>query len=305
MRRAGARYPMKSRNLFFNLRCTLPTTSVEDFVTEGFCWILASTPAVSDMLIQLVLGKAGAEADSSHSSWFTQVPLSDSSSQRSRPDMICECSGIVLVFEHKIEEQVRESQLLTHRLLAQKWYSPRPVVIVLVTRDGDSRGGADVCMNWRGVQVMLQRFQPFTENSMLGQFVEFLGLEGLGRIPGPCPTYWKGNITEARSRHPAFPRGYVDLGRKFGDTILRTTLEDGGPDNDEDSEQDQRFFLQALEYAMSSNDPEVEVWRFCRRFFPSYLKYIDHRVGTGFQIPEVKGRRFAQGVIESIQEEPL
>jgi len=216
---------------------------------------------------------------------------------------------IVLVFEHKVDANVISVQIAAHSALAAKRYAPKQIVTVLVTREHHRhRNAANVCLTWLEIQSEPRRFQVLSNaaaDSILAQFVEFLGLEGLGRIPGPCPTYWKGNIMEVQKRHQAFPRGYLDLGRKFGSTILPAIVEDWLADTDSDATQDRRFFLEALSAARKSPTPEAAIWRFCRRFFPSYVKYTDHHFGTKLQIPESKGRRFAEGIVASINEDNL
>jgi hypothetical protein len=297
---------MKSGNLFFNLRACVPTSSAENFVTVALCWILASNREASEKLLRRILDEARAVGDIAGVSWSTQVQLSRAEWGIRRPDMVCECPDIVFVFEHKIAAPVDVDQIAGHRLIAAQRYTPRQIITVLIARDIEAhRHAADVCFPWRHIQSVLRQLQyaPDAEVGLLvEQFVEFLGLEGLGRIPGPCPNYWKGNILEARRRHPAFPSGYLDLGRKFGDTILPAAIEEMMT---ADCDGDAPALIKALRAAHESEDPPAAIWRFCRMFFPSYIKYADDHWGTTLQIPEQKGRLFAAGIIEKLDESDL
>lgn len=270
-------------------------------MTEGLCWLVATHESAAHAVLDLVLrspdrGKAWF--------WRTQMNLGGLG-RRTRPDMIGEGRNHVILFENKIDAPVDPQQLLEHRHGAQDVARGRAIVVVLVARD-DAVGTdfADVSIRWRDMQAALRRAAGVDQESpMFMQFVEFLGMEGLGRVPGPCPTFWKANILEARRRDVSqgLSRGYFDLGRKFASSILPQALEDLA-DDDEGADAGLR---DAFDEALESDDPERGIWRLCRTFFPSYLFSTDERFGGSLRLTERQGRPFARGMIEYIQEDGL
>lgn len=290
---------MHSQNLFRNLRTCIQTDCAENYVTEAFCWLLDSRREITRSFLQLVLGEVSVESDIAEAFWSTQVVLKDPMSRGRRPDMVCTCRDVVFIFENKIDELVDTAQLDGHRRLAEIRFGPKRIITVLIARDlGHHVGVADACISWSRIQEMLRRLQSVDPDSLTEQFIEFMGSEGLGRIPGPCPNYWKGNILEAKRRDRAFPNGYMDLGKKFGSVILPTSVEESLSD---DVDGAARRLLESLIIVYESEDTTSAMWRFCRRFFPSYVKFTDRRWGTSLHIPEKKGRLFAEGVIDGIE----
>lgn len=116
---------LRSTNLFVNLRSTVPSTSVEDFVTEGLAWVLSSNPTATRALISRALSHpAGAGGPVLQGRWRTQVNLSGETSG-SRPDMVFLGDTLAIVFEHKVNSAVNPEQLEAHRAHATACSSAR------------------------------------------------------------------------------------------------------------------------------------------------------------------------------------
>ena len=90
-----------SKNLLSRLRRAIPSASVENFVTEVCCSVLETSETATGALFQRIPGMQ----NDTPISWKTQQNLKHGD-EVSRPDMICECSNTVLLFEHKVEAPV-------------------------------------------------------------------------------------------------------------------------------------------------------------------------------------------------------
>jgi hypothetical protein len=133
-------------------------------------------------------------------SWRTQINLVGECG-RSRPDMIGDSPNHLVLVVAKIDAPVDPDQLKAHRRNAAKAARNREVIVVLLARDGATVPDVDAAIAWPRIQSLV-RSPNDGESSIAAQFVEFLGMEGLGRIPGLCLTFWKASILEALSAVP-------------------------------------------------------------------------------------------------------
>lgn len=287
---------MRSRNLFVNLRRAVPQAGIEDFVSEGLCWVLTTHAPVQQRFLERVL--AGGSLGESWS-WRTQVNMA-SFDGRSRPDVVGDGEHHLVLVECKVDAPTLPQQLAEHRRHARETAGERRVLVVLIARAPTSNCGADVMLTWRDVQTFTRGFVDQDPDGMAAQFSEFLGVEGLGRVPGACPTFWKASILEARARDVSkgMGRGYHDLGHKFAAAVLPHALEDLAAEGDDQP------LRHALEIALESPDPVRPVWRVIRSFFPSYLFRDDDRFGS-LRLNDRQGHAFARGFIEYVEVDGL
>jgi hypothetical protein len=258
-----------TRNLFANLRRAVPRTGIEDFVTEGLCWTLTNSREASMAFLGAALpGYQGVGAWT----WTTQVNF-NGSGDPSRPDLIGTSDDALVVIEVKVDAPVSEEQLLRHRRNAAQHANGRAVHLLLIARQVERSHPADRAIEWRIVQAALRQRGSTCNNAVVDQFVEFLGMEGLGRIPGPCPSHWKASIVQARNRdgYSGMSGGYITLGHEFVRSVLPDAIDElaeSGADAD---------LRAAMATAMAEPNPERSMWRLFRRWFPSYLLRHDDR----------------------------
>lgn len=282
-----------TRNLFANLRRAVPRTGIEDFVTEGLCWTLANSREASTAFLDLVLPSHPAGASWT---WLTQANFATGDGP-SRPDLVGSCGDILVAIETKVDAPVDDGQLRRHRRNATQQANGREVHVLLIARQVQRTHPADQAIEWRKVQAALRRRNPTCRNPVIEQFIEFLGMEGLGRIPGPCPSHWKASIAQARRRdaYGGMTGGYIILGHKFVRSVLPDAIDElaeSGADAD---------LRAAMATAMAEPNPERSMWRLCRRWFPSYLLRHDDRLGS-LVLGDRQGLRFAAGVVEELRE---
>jgi len=156
--------------------------SIEDFITEAFCWILRNDMRTQQTLLnQLssVLTEAGSNetsfVDEEGLRWATQERLRDS-----RPDMLLETEEIVFVFEHKVWAEASAAQLWRHREGAEAQY-PQKVYVVLVTAaQWHANEEADICLTWSSLFKSLEQTTEEDDQSIiLSEFLTLLDSEGL------------------------------------------------------------------------------------------------------------------------------
>lgn len=280
-----------TRNLFANLRLAVPRTGIEDFVTEGLCWALTNSREASSAFLDLVLPSHPAGGSWT---WLTQVNFATGDGP-SRPDLVGSCDDTLLAIEAKVDAPVDDDQLRRHRRNATQQATGRAVHVLLIARQIQRTHPADQAIEWHTVQAALRRRGPACKNPVVEQFIEFLGMEGLGRIPGPCPSHWKASIVQARRRdaYGGMAGGYVTLGHKFVLSVLPDALEELA-DTGADAE-----LRAAMVVAIADPNPGRAVWRLCRRWFPSYLLRHDERLGS-LVLGDRQGLRFAEGIIAEI-----
>ncbi len=203
----------------------------------------------------------------------------------------------LVVIEIKVDAPVDEDQLLRHRRNAAQHANGRSVHLLLIARQVERSHPADRAIEWRIVQAALRQRGSTCSNTVVDQFVEFLGMEGLGRIPGPCPSHWKASIVQARNRdgYSGMSGGYITLGHKFVRSVLPDAI-DGLAESGADAD-----LRAAMANAMAEPNPESSMWRLLRRWFPSYLLRHDDRLGS-LVLGDRQGLRFATGVVEELRE---
>jgi len=217
--------------------------------------------------------------------------------------MVAKNAGHLVLFENKVDAPVDPDQLLAHRRLARENAGGREVVLVLVSRRPAVSAPVDASLTWRDVQSAMKAAAVEADpTGMILQFVEFMGMEGLGHVPGPCPTYWRASILEARRRDASqgMARGYSALGAKFVHAVLPGAIEDLAAQGDAADE----HLRHALQDALESGNPERSVWRVCRMFFPSFLFREDEKLGS-LRLNDRQGVAFGRGIVEALSLEGL
>ena len=160
--------------------------TVEDFVTEAFCWILETTNFGDTLLDRLEKNcELNLREIKDSCSWCTQKSfrLGD---ERRTPDMLCisEDEKSALLFEHKVDAPIRQSQIEVYKLITEEEGFVNSG-IVLITRNQISRNEAvNYHIFWEEIHKWLSEW--FTtvggENHAFAirNFLKLLEKRGLG-----------------------------------------------------------------------------------------------------------------------------
>lgn len=157
--------------------------SLENFVTEAFCWLLRASPDMTTSLLEAVNERLPEDRRLSLPEeavqWFTQHPLGGT-----RPDMVATWEGGFLVFEHKVWAALDDGQVITYRELAREHHpeATRRIVVITANAAQHSRE-ADVCMCWHEIYKLLEQVREAAadelERARLQDFLALLAHEGL------------------------------------------------------------------------------------------------------------------------------
>lgn len=176
------------QSLFAALRTYRPRPgrdSLEDFITEAWCWLLTRFPSLAEAVLRkiwdLAAGGGPHVGRFVPDKWQTQVTASGS-----RFDMIAERAGRGIVFEHKVWSSLGGDQLGKYRAAGdERWPNGCLIVLVSAARRQWS-GDADVELLWSdiyGVCEAWRRTAPDVDAYLVGDFLQLLDSEGLGPPP--------------------------------------------------------------------------------------------------------------------------
>lgn len=156
--------------------------SLEDFITEAFCWLLQLTPELSYALLQRI---NEALVESKHFTlpedpveWQTQVTLG-----ASRLDMMASWPSMRLIFEHKVWAALGDDQLPRYGAAVEKRFPSDERRLILITANRMQHEEADACLCWSDIFKLVSALAE-TLDTDLGQaysqeFLELLRHEGL------------------------------------------------------------------------------------------------------------------------------
>lgn len=159
--------------------------SLEDFITEAFCWLLRHSSGVASAVLAHVQGampdgqKFDLPGENEEIEWRTQFQLGSR-----RPDMQASWRGVTLIFEHKVWSAVSESQIRSYRGRALAQYSGAEVRVVAITSSPHERSvEADASLCWRDIYEALAGYSnelgDVAEKVYVDDFLALLAHEGL------------------------------------------------------------------------------------------------------------------------------
>lgn len=176
-----------SDSLLVTLRSYRPRRdrdSLENFVTEVFCWLLRHSTDLTSAFLERV--NKALDEDMRFSlpdedvQWETQFSLG-----AKRPDMAASWSGMCLIFEHKVGAPRDQEQLANYRSAVESHHpSDNHRLILITATTADHSREADACLCWSDVHKIVEQLVENNgeadKHSHLTDFLDLLIHEGLG-----------------------------------------------------------------------------------------------------------------------------
>ena len=134
------------------------TTSLENYITEAFAWLLDTFPETANSILEMISEKCEPFSISKSIRVSTQENL-----EGCFPDMILEWEGMTLVFEHKVDASLSPDQLKRYKdSVARK---PGSHQVVLITRHSaqHTQEEADVSLCWHQIHDCLKKLVTITD----------------------------------------------------------------------------------------------------------------------------------------------
>lgn len=162
--------------------------SLEDFITEAFCWLLKQSPRLSAALFERINAELPEAKRFSlpedQPEWQTQVTLGSN-----RIDMMASWPGMRLIFEHKVCTLVVKDQLSRYAAAVQEYFPLDDRRLVLITANRAQHvARADVCCCWSDIyQLALSLAESLDTELEQAYLQEFLGLLQHEGLAPPAP----------------------------------------------------------------------------------------------------------------------
>ena len=168
-----------------NLLTQLAPGGAENFITEVFCWLLNNTDFGKTFRDKLVETSDATVPDvGAGCTWITQKSYRLDGAWK-RPDMVCESADgkTALIFEHKVEANLRDHQPEDYRRIGEKNFENSGLIVITKNRSQGNQE-PDYChLLWRQVHGWLETATDDTEDAdafVARNFLALLEERGLG-----------------------------------------------------------------------------------------------------------------------------
>ena len=157
-------------------------TPLENFITEGFAWILNNYPDFGEFFVQNLeeklkergrewsIGNYGCE-------WLTQESFDGK-----YPDMVCHFNGEnkAIIFEHKTWSRLHQNQLANYKEYAKRNFVEYRVVLITATQQQHEQD-PDLPLCWSDIYNLISDWEKRDNNELLFRdFQQLLKSVGLG-----------------------------------------------------------------------------------------------------------------------------
>ena len=155
---------------------------LENFITEGFAWILNNYPDFGEFFLQHLeaklkergrewsIGNYGCE-------WLTQESFDGK-----YPDMVCHFNGEnkAIIFEHKTWSRLHQNQLANYKEYAKRNFDEYRVVLITATQQQHEQD-PDLPLCWSDIYNLISDWEKRDNNELLFRdFQQLLKSVGLG-----------------------------------------------------------------------------------------------------------------------------
>ena len=155
---------------------------LENFITEGFAWILNNYPDFGEFFLQKLeekLKERGREwgIGNYDCEWLTQENFDGK-----YPDMVCHFNGEnkAIIFEHKIWSRLHENQLANYKEYAQRNFDEYRLVLITATQQQHEQD-PDLSLCWSDIYNLISDWEKSDNSELLFRdFQQLLKSEGLG-----------------------------------------------------------------------------------------------------------------------------
>lgn len=157
-------------------------TPLENFITEGFAWILNNYPDFGEFFLQDLeekLKERGREwsIENYGCEWRTQEDFDGK-----YPDMVCHFNGEnkAIIFEHKTWSRLHQNQLANYKEYAKRNFDEYRVVLITATQQQHEQD-PDLPLCWSDIYNLISDWEKRDNNELLfSDFQQLLKSEGLG-----------------------------------------------------------------------------------------------------------------------------
>lgn len=155
---------------------------LENFVTEGFAWILNNYPDFGEFFLQNLeekLKERGGEWSIRNydCEWLTQENFDGK-----YPDMVCHFNGEnkAIIFEHKTWSRLHENQLANYKEYAKRNFDEYRIVLITATQQQHEQD-PDLSLCWSDIYNLISDWAKSDNSELLFRdFQQLLKSEGLG-----------------------------------------------------------------------------------------------------------------------------
>ena len=160
---------------------------LENFITEGFAWLLNKYPEFSEFFLRHLEKKLRKKArqlnvNKYDCEWSTQVNFNGK-----RPDMVYRWENKAIVFEHKTWNRLDEYQIKNYRDYAECNFDESRIVLITATRQQHEQD-PDHALCWSDIYKLISDWEQETNGNipfLLKDFQKFLKNRDLGP-PAPA-----------------------------------------------------------------------------------------------------------------------
>ncbi len=157
-------------------------TPLENFITEGFAWILNNYPDFGEFFLQDLeekLKERGREwsIENYDCEWRTQEDFDGK-----YPDMVCHFNGEnkAIIFEHKTWSHLHENQLANYKEYAKRNFTDYRILLITETRQQHEQD-PDLAICWSDIYNLISNWEERGNNELLiKDFQQLLKSVGLG-----------------------------------------------------------------------------------------------------------------------------
>ena len=158
---------------------------LENFITEGFAWLLKKYPKFSEFFLRYLEEKLREKerqlnVNKYDCEWSTQDNFDGK-----YPDMVCRFRDVnkdkAIVFEHKVGTDLRENQLKDYRDSAQKKFDDSRIVLITKTKQQHEQA-PDLSLCWSDIYKLISAWEQKADGDifLLKDFQKLLKGEDLG-----------------------------------------------------------------------------------------------------------------------------
>ena len=150
---------------------------LENFITEGFAWLLNKYPDFSELFLQYLGERLQLNVNRYDYKWNTQVNFDGK-----RPDMVYRWDNKAIVFEHKTWDQLGKDQLKNYRKYANQTFQDSHIVLITATRQ-QHKQNPDLALCWSDIYNLISCWEQKTNIDipfLLKDFQNLLKGNGLG-----------------------------------------------------------------------------------------------------------------------------
>lgn len=155
---------------------------LENFITEGFAWILNNYPDFGEFFLQNLeekLKERGREWSIGNydCEWLTQENFDGKF-----PDMVCHFNGEnkAIIFEHKTWRRLHENQLANYKEYAKRNFDEYRIVLITATQQQHEQD-SDLPLCWSDIYNLISDWEKRDNNELLFRdFQQLLKSVGLG-----------------------------------------------------------------------------------------------------------------------------